>query len=450
MATGDSLPLPSGWQRRVKSAVVQVVGLAHLALTHVRGKVADEYQARSKLVAENERLSTEVALLRRELDLLRARLERVPAKNRPHYLPSERLAILELKAARSWNAAEAARHLLLSAATILLWLGRLDEEGPDALVRTPSPINRFPDLVAHTVQTLKATLPLMGKQRIAQLLARAGLHVSASTVKRMLERAPVLPPDRPKPSSDVAREKPSRTVTAKYPHHVWNVDFTTIPTAAGYWAPWFPFALMLLWPFTWHVAMVVDQFSRKIVGFGVFRKEATAEELCGFLSRVVERTGRAPKYIVSDRGTQFQSEYRAWCDDNGVKPRFGAIGKHGSIALTERCIRSLKTEFLRLMLVPFRLRALTKELELYAQWFNEHRPHQGLGGKTPNEIFEGRVAARDGPKWETRRSCQRRVSNDRDRTRAALRDERGTAIELVVRRVEGRAHLPIVELRRAA
>jgi transposase InsO family protein len=172
----------------------------------------------------------------------------------------------------------------------------------------------------------------MGKKRIAQLLARAGLHLSVSTVRRMLKRAPVKPPERPEPapSSEAPpepvpeTEKPSPTVTAKYPHHVWNVDFTTISTAAGYWAPWFPFALMLLWPFSWHLALVVDHFSRKIVGCGVFRKEATAEELCALLTQTVERSGRAPKYIVSDQGTQFQSEYRAWCKARGSSARRAA------------------------------------------------------------------------------------------------------------------------------
>jgi hypothetical protein len=98
MPSGETLPLPKDWQRRVKSAVVQVVGMAHLVLTHVRGRAADDYLARTQLVAENERLATEVALLLREMELLRSRLDRVPAKNRPHYSPSERLAILELKA----------------------------------------------------------------------------------------------------------------------------------------------------------------------------------------------------------------------------------------------------------------------------------------------------------------------------------------------------------------
>jgi hypothetical protein len=228
------------------------------------------------------------------------------------------------------------------------------------------------------------------------------------------------------------------------------VDFTTFPTAAGYWAPWLPFALMLLWPFSWHIALVVDHFSRKILGFQVFRKEATGAELCALLTRTVERAGRAPRYIVSDQGTQFQAEYRAWCKQHGVKPRFGAIGKHGSIALIERCIRSLKEECLRRTLVPFRLEPLVAELELYVTWFNEHRPHQGLGGKTPNEVFAASAAARDGPRWEPRKRYPLRAVRGRRSSRVKLRAHRGVELELVVCSVEGRAHLPLVDLRRAA
>jgi cell division protein FtsB len=88
MESAESLPLPKDWQRGVKSAVVQVVGMAHLALTQVRAKMTDDYLARSKLAAENERLTAEVTLLRREMELLRSRLERVPPTARTTCPPS--------------------------------------------------------------------------------------------------------------------------------------------------------------------------------------------------------------------------------------------------------------------------------------------------------------------------------------------------------------------------
>jgi transposase InsO family protein len=59
------------------------------------------------------------------------------------------------------------------------------------------------------------------------------------------------------------------------------------------------------------------------------------------------RDGGPPKYTVSDQGSQFQSEYRRWCARHGVKPRFGAVGRYGSIAVIERFVRTLKSEGLR-------------------------------------------------------------------------------------------------------
>jgi transposase InsO family protein len=65
------------------------------------------------------------------------------------------------------------------------------------------------------------------------------------------------------------------------------------------------------------------------------------------LSRIVDLTGRAPKYTVTDQGPQFQDVFRRWCAAHRIKPRFGAIGRHGSIAVVERSILSLKNELRR-------------------------------------------------------------------------------------------------------
>jgi hypothetical protein len=55
------------------------------------------------------------------------------------------------------------------------------------------PVNRFPEFVRYLVRELKALLPAMGKVRIAQVLARAGLHLGATTVGRMLRETEPVP-----------------------------------------------------------------------------------------------------------------------------------------------------------------------------------------------------------------------------------------------------------------
>ena len=75
--------------------------------------------------------------------------------------------------------------LLVSPLTLASWMGRLDEEGPDALVRLPEPVNKFPHFVKYLVKRLKILCPTLGKVKTAQILARAGLHLGPTTVRRM-------------------------------------------------------------------------------------------------------------------------------------------------------------------------------------------------------------------------------------------------------------------------
>ena len=81
---------------------------------------------------------------------------------------------------------------------------------------------------------LKVLCPSMGKKRIAQALARAGLYQATTTVGRILKQNPI--PEKPhfKP---IEESKPRRVVTARYPTHVWHVDLTIVPTT-GFWVPW--------------------------------------------------------------------------------------------------------------------------------------------------------------------------------------------------------------------
>lgn len=369
---------------------------------------------------------------------------RIPAHQRPHYAPHERLAILSLRNATGWNRAETARRFQLASATVAAWTRRLDEDGPEALVQTREPVNRFPELVGEVVRALKATLPTMGKVRIAQVLARAGLHLAPSTVASILKAV------RPRPRRPARTggrrqgrsrcEKPPRVVTARYPHHVWHVDLTVVPTATGFWVPWIPQSLPIVWPFAWTVVVVLDHYSRAVVAHAVFRKEPAAEQLCALLDRAVLDAGRAPRHMVTDRGVQFRTRFLDWCRRRRVRPRFGAVGKHGSIAVIERFIGTLKREGLRRSLVPLQRAAMRRELDVFVDWYNTARTHSALGGATPADRLDRRRAPAVVP-IETRPRYPLR-----ERGRKRRRRLRGS-LELVIDRAHGRTHLPVVSLR---
>ena len=87
--------------------------------------------------------------------------------------------ILELRSARGWSLSQTARNLLITTATVASWIGRLDEDGPKALLQTREPINKFPDFVAYMVKRLKVLCPTMGRVKAAQMFCRAGLHLGS-------------------------------------------------------------------------------------------------------------------------------------------------------------------------------------------------------------------------------------------------------------------------------
>ena len=253
-ATGPSIPLPASWSDHVKAATRHVISLARLAMIRTRSWAVNCPNARIRLKAKLEQAESEVANLREELRIKDARMLSVDARRRPHYRPTERLAILELKAARGWSGAETARRFLVKPATIAYWMKRVGEDGESGLLKTQEPVNRFPDFVRYIVRRLKTLWHFMGKKTIAQTLARAGLHLGVTTVKRMLKEKDRKPPESSEKAIEKEKgkeEKKRKPVVSKYPNHVWHVDLTVVSTCAGYWTPWFPFAIPQFWPFAW-------------------------------------------------------------------------------------------------------------------------------------------------------------------------------------------------------
>ncbi|MBZ5638842.1 MAG: DDE-type integrase/transposase/recombinase [Acidobacteriia bacterium] len=437
------VPLPKGWSQRVRSAAIHAVSMANVVFTVTRSRAENHFNARVRLKAENDRLRNEIALLREELRIKDARMERIPAQRRPHYSPTERLAILELRAARGWSLAQTARRLLVTPLSVATWNARLDEEGPDPLVQVHEPVNRFPDFVGYLVRRFKALCPAMGTRRIARVLARAGLHLGATPVRRMLR-----PPDRPKSTAN--RIDVARSVTAKRPNHVWHADFTTVPTSLGFRTSWMPLALPQRWPFCWWVAMAIDRYSRRVVGIAVFKSQPTAVAVMRFLDRTLKKAGCPPGHLITDQGMQFiAAAFQERCRRRGIAQRFGAIGKYGSLAVIERFIRTVKTECTRrLHVVPYRSAALQHELGLYVDWYNGVRPHSRFVGRTPDEIYFGRFPACRQPRFEPRDRWPRRSGCARPR--ALVRSRPGALLELDVAHQAGRRHLPIVSLKRVA
>jgi hypothetical protein len=75
-AASSKLALPRDWPKSVKSAYLSAVALARLALVEARSWFVNSPIERVRLAADNERLESEVAMLREELRIKDARLGR--------------------------------------------------------------------------------------------------------------------------------------------------------------------------------------------------------------------------------------------------------------------------------------------------------------------------------------------------------------------------------------
>ncbi len=456
----DTIRLPKGWRGPIKSAVLHAVSLAYVVLASARGRAANHRSERIRIAAELDAAQSQIAQLEEELRIKDARMAKLDPRHRPHYPPVDRLSILKLRAARGWSTADTADRFLLRPATITAWMARIDEGGEAALVQTAAPINRFPAFVEEIVASFKTVFPTAGKKRIAQILARAGLHLGVTTVKRMLEKknqGPVTP------GGEVATARgddggsiapntraSSTPVRAATTNHVWQIDLTVVPTTAGLWTAWFPFALPPCWPFCWWVACIIDHHSRRVAGFTVFPKSPTASEVRRFLDETTKTEGAKPKYLISDQGSQFTAdELRAWCNKHGIDQRYASQGSLRATAVIERFFLSLKREWLERISLSLRHDTFTAQIRSYLAWYHAHRPHQGLGGKTPDEVIHDRRPAHRAPRFEPRNAWPRTAPCARPKA-PPKRTRPHAGLILHVRFLDHERNLPIVELKRAA
>jgi transposase InsO family protein len=436
------IPLPKGWTAHVRSAVLYVISLAQYATVQTRSWAANSVNVRIRSKGKNDRLRQELALLQEECRIKDSRMARIRAQHRPHFRPTERMAILELRAARGWSLRQAARVFLVSQVTLASWMKRLDEAGPDALVQMTEPVNRFPDFVRYLVQRLRVLCPSMGKVKIAQVLARAGLHLGSTTVGRILREPP-------RPAPVEAKSAGGRSVKSKHPNHVWNVDLTTVPTSAGFWTAWMPLALPQRWPFCWWVAAVVDHHSRRALGFAVFNSQPSSAEVSSLLDSTIHQLEAKPKHLITDQGGQFTADdFKDWGKRRGIQHRYGAVDKHGALAIIEWFNLTLKDECTRRVLVPLCLDGFWRELLLFVDWYNQHRPNMAFDGRTPDEDYFDREPANELPRYEPRSGWPR--GSPYAGPLAPTEGEPGVRITLDLRFYAGRKHLPIVALKQAA
>lgn len=161
-----------------------------------------------------------------------------------------------------------------------------------------------------------------------------------------------------------------RQFTVTRPNVAWVTDITYIRT----WQGWL------------YLAVVMDLFSRKIVGWSVGPTIHRELVLNAVLTAVRRRRPRGT-LIHSDQGTQYGSDaWRRFCRANRLEPSMSRKGNCWDNAVAESFFSSLKKE--RIKKHIYRDRELARaDIGVYIDTFyNRTRRHSHLGGISPEQF----------------------------------------------------------------
>ena len=151
------------------------------------------------------------------------------------------------------------------------------------------------------------------------------------------------------------------------------------------------------------VMVVMDQYTRRIIGFGVHAGNVDGPTLCRMFNQVTSRQG-CPKYLSSDNDPLFQ--YHRWkanlrvLDVEEIKSVPHVPMSHPFV---ERLIGSIRRELLDHTLF-WTATDLENKLREYQYYYNESRTHSGKSGFTPIENTSAKVIDISDYRW--RKYCR--------------------------------------------
>jgi putative transposase len=219
-----------------------------------------------------------------------------------------------------------------------------------------------------------------GAPRIHAELAAEGIHVGRKRVARLMRAEGLAGVSRRRFATttvrDGARPAPDlvdRTFTADRPNALWVADITYVPTWAGFV----------------YLAVVLDAFSRRIVGWSMATTLATKLVLDALDMALWQRR---PKDVIhhSDQGSQYTSlAFGNRCREAGVRPSMGSVGDAYDNAMAESFFATLECELLERRRFKTHAEAKMAIFEFIESFYNLRRRHSALGYLSPVD-FERR------------------------------------------------------------
>jgi len=247
-----------------------------------------------------------------------------------------------------------------------------------SLYYKPRPVSEKKLLIFRRIDEVYTINPSFGGATIGAILRREGFSVSDPTVRRYMAEMGL---QAVYPGSNLSKRAHDSLI---YPYllrnavidrvnQVWGTDITYIRMNGGFL----------------YLVAFMDWYSRYVLAWELSDTLGT-EFVLAALRRALSVA--KPEIVNSDQGSQYTSlDYLAMLKENHVNISMDGRGRCMDNIFTERLWRSLKYQevYLREYASPREARAgITRYFELY----NTFRPHQGLDGLTPHEVYFGYTA----------------------------------------------------------
>jgi transposase InsO family protein len=259
--------------------------------------------------------------------------------------------------------------------TIHKWRKDYTEGGVQAMCRKASSISvrKQCSVLEEKIVAQRRANPDRGVRRIRDDLRRhEGIEVSAETVRSVVNDAGLGNP----PPQPHRRPPGVRRFERSCPNALWQIDI-------------FTFQLKRMYPV--YLVGILDDHSRYVVGWGLFRQQ-NADAVLEVLKGAIGQWG-APREILSDNGRQFvawrgQTRFQKVLRQQGVQHVRSAAHHPMTLGKVERFWQTVWREFLEEAAFASFADACSR-LEHWIHYYNHQRPHQALDGACPADRFYG-------------------------------------------------------------
>jgi len=215
--------------------------------------------------------------------------------------------------------------------------------------------------------------PDHGVRRIRDDLRRCeGLSVSAEKVRQTVNEAGLNNP----PPVPHRRPPQTRRFERSLPNAMWQIDIFTFQLKRMYRV---------------YLVGMIDDHSRYMTGWGLFRQQ-TAASVLEVVKGAIGQWG-APREILSDNGRQFvawrgETRFQKVLKQQGIQHVRSAPQHPMTLGKIERFWQTLWREYLSEAVFASFADACQR-LDHWIGYYNHQRPHQGLGGQCPADRFYG-------------------------------------------------------------